>query len=157
MQLGQREGVAILAQVVADRDLAAEGIAPPLDVELVEVVRIGLDQNGYLQARKLDRIRHALFIAKVGQHHQNAVYLVGVGLEQGRALFGILPRLNSSQVGVLLSQHDRLDTHFVENRQDILPCLGHQLIGEKIAIADDDCQFCSFHCILLISEQVVRR
>jgi len=68
-----------------------------------------------------------------------------VGLEQGDALFGVVPRLNTPQFGILLRQHNRLNAHFGENSQNILSSFGHQLIGEEIAIANDDCQFVFCH------------
>ena len=47
---GERELDACLDQVVADGDLAAKCVAPARRAELLEIVRIGLDQDGHIQA-----------------------------------------------------------------------------------------------------------
>ena len=90
VQFGQGVGVSILAQIVANRDLAAEPIAAAFHRQLVQVVRISLDQNGHIQPGEFDGIRHALFIAKVGQDNEDPIDLFGILLEQLSTDFGVV-------------------------------------------------------------------
>ena len=70
VQAGQGEVIPVLAQIVADRNLAAESIATTLDIESAQIIGIRLHQNGDIQARKFDGISHAFFVTEVGQHDQ---------------------------------------------------------------------------------------
>ena len=105
--LGQREGEAVLAQVVADRDLAAEGVAAALDVERSQVIRVGLHQDRHIQPGELDRVGHALLVAEVGQADQDAVDLVAVLLEQLGAELGVRVGLHRAELGLVLAQRDQ--------------------------------------------------
>jgi hypothetical protein len=76
---GEREGVAVLPQVVADRDLAAEAVAAARRVEAAEVVRLGLDEDRHPQPALAQRLHHRLLVAEVGERDEHAVDAVGVG------------------------------------------------------------------------------
>jgi hypothetical protein len=69
-------------QVVAHRHLAAKRVAPPLDHKLLEIVRVRLHKDRHVKSRQLDRVRHTLLIAKVGQADQHAVDLARMPPEQ---------------------------------------------------------------------------
>ena len=125
----QRERKAVLAKVVAHRDLAAERIPAALDVELVQIVRVSLDQHRHVQSRKLQRIGHAL----------DPVF---AGLKHPGAAFGVVPRFNGAKLGLLFTNHDRLDLKLVESSQNILPRLGHQPVREEITITNNNRQRC---------------
>ena len=71
--LRERVGEAVLAQVAADRDLAAEGVAAALEVEMGDVVRIGLDEDGHVQTGQPHRVGDTLLVAEVGQHDDDAL------------------------------------------------------------------------------------
>jgi hypothetical protein len=79
--LGNTEGITKLIQVVADGYLTAEGITATGGRQFVYAVRKGVYQNRHVQARELDCVDDAKFIAEVGERDQNAVDLVPVGLE----------------------------------------------------------------------------
>ena len=149
VQVGEREGIAVLAQVVADRDFAAEGIAPPLDRELIQVVRVRLHQDRHVEPGELDRVGHALLVAEVGQADQDAVDAAGVVAEEFSAALGVVPRLHAAELGRILVQHHGLDVHLGKQRQDILPRLRHQLVGEKVAVANNHRQCRTGHTCLL--------
>jgi hypothetical protein len=52
------------------------------------------------------------------------------------ASFGV--RLNAAQLGVLRRHHDCLDSALAEELENVFACFCHELVGEEIAIADDD-------------------
>ena len=82
VEAGEREGNAILIEVVADRDLAAECIATAVEVNLVVVVVTGLHKHGHIQFGTEDGIDDTNLITKVRKTHQNAINLVAVCAEE---------------------------------------------------------------------------
>ena len=128
----------VLVEVVAHRDLAAERVPPPFQVELVQVVRERLHQNRDVQAGELDRLRDALFVAEVRQADQDAVDLAGVLVEQRAALFGVLPRLDRAERGIFRREGHDADTHLVQHGQQAAAAFGDQNIREKVSVANDD-------------------
>ncbi len=107
--LRQAERNAVLPQVVAHRDLAAERIAPPLHRELIEIVRVGLHQHRNVQPGELQGIRHALFVAEIRQADDHAGDPVAIGAEQVGAALGVRPGLHRTEFGGLLIQQDGID------------------------------------------------
>ena len=89
MLFGERERNAGLHQVVANRYFAAKRIAPPRNAELVQIVGIGLNQNGHVEACQFQCVGHSLFVAKIRQHHDDARNLVAMILEK----FGAFSRV----------------------------------------------------------------
>ncbi len=94
---GERIGDAGLAQVIADRNLAAESIPAPHHIEFVEVVRIALNENGDIQTRQFQRVGHPFFVPEVGQAHQHAGDRVPVLAEQLRAFPGIVVSFDTAE------------------------------------------------------------
>ena len=136
--LGQRELDARLHQIVADRNLAAKRVAPPGDAQLVQVVRIGLNQHGHVEPGQFERVGHALFVAEIRQHDEHAVDFVAMPLEQLGALAGIGVRLDAAELRFVGGNHDRPHAARSQQLDDVLAGFGDELIGKEIAIADDD-------------------
>jgi hypothetical protein len=95
VQAGQGEGDAVLAQVVADRHLAAEGVAA---VGLM-VIFAGSSLKAWIstgtsQPRPAQRVGDRALVAEVGQRHQHAVDLPRVLLEQVGALVRVGQRFH---------------------------------------------------------------
>ncbi len=69
---------AVLAQVVADGNLAAEGVAPAVEAELIEIVGARLHQNRNMRLGQPDGVGDSLFIAKIRQADQDAFDAIAV-------------------------------------------------------------------------------
>ena len=82
VEAGEGIGDAILIEVVADRDLAAEGIATAVEIDLVVVVVASLHKHGHIEFGTEEGVDDANFIAEVGEADQNAVDLIAVGAEE---------------------------------------------------------------------------
>ncbi len=59
-------------------------------------------------------------------------------IKQGRALFGILPGLDSAEFRRLLVEDHRFDSSLREYLQDIATSLSDQRIRKKISVADNN-------------------
>ena len=135
--IGDGEVVAVLVQVVAHRNLAAEGIAAAFDVELVKAVRVGLYEDRHIEARQLDRVRDTAFVTEVRQRDEDAVDAVGVLPEEFTALLGVIPRFDRAEFGRVFVENHRVNIEFCQHLKDIAPPLADQHIGEEVAVADD--------------------
>ena len=137
---GQREGDAGLLEVVADGDLAAEGVAAAGDAEGVKVVGVGLNEDRDVQTGEFDRVGDAFFVAEVGEDDQNAVDLVAVAAKRSAHFAGIGVGFDAAELGLLRREHDGLDTCGLEEGKDVLACFADEDIREEIAVADDDAE-----------------
>ena len=106
--------------------------------EPAQIIWIRLDQNWNLQSGKLDRVGNALFIAKVGQYHQDAVDLLSVLVKECSALLRILPGLDAAELRRLLVENDMLDPALRKHLNDILTTLSDQSVRKKIAVANNN-------------------
>ena len=89
VQCGVGERNAILIEVVAHRNLATEGIAAAVQVNLVVLIVAGLHQYRHMQFGTTDGIDDADFEAEVGQRHDDAVNLVSVLAEEGGTFLAV--------------------------------------------------------------------
>jgi hypothetical protein len=135
----------VLSKIVADRDLAAERVATPLNVELIQIVRTRLHEDRNVQGRKSQDVGDGFLVAEVWQTDKHAVDPVTVLAKQFGTRLRMLPRLHRAELGLVFAEHDRLDFERREQRHEIAPCLRNKLIGEKIAIAKDHCQSMRCH------------
>ena len=135
MQCGQRVGNSILLQVVADRHLAAERIAPEGDAHLARRVGRRLDQHRNAQIGEADRIGQAALFAEVRQRDNQPVYLGSVRLEQRRALLRVLVSLHRAVCGDIRMEHDGLDTGGFECGDDFEAAAGCKVRREESAVA----------------------
>src|SRR5205085_4292753 len=87
----KRELHSILAEVIADGNLAAVGISPARKPKLIEVIRTGLNEKRYVELRQADRIRNSLFITKVGQAYEDAFNFLAVGTKELSAFHSVGP------------------------------------------------------------------
>jgi hypothetical protein len=138
--LGERVLEAVLAQVAGGADLAAEGVAPAGQVERLDVVGVGLQQDGHLQARQPHAVGHALLVTEVGQDHDHALDVCAAAVEEGGTDLRLTPGLDATELGGGLVDDDGLEVHLFEEREDIRARLGHQRIGEELPVPDDDAQ-----------------
>ena len=76
VERGVCEGNAILIEVVADGNLAAEGVTATVKVHLVVLIVTSLHQHGDVQVGIADGIDDANLETEVGQRDDDAVYLV---------------------------------------------------------------------------------
>ena len=132
MQLGQRVGNAVLAQVVAGRHLAAEAVAPVLDRHLAGLIGRRLDQHRHAEIGEPQRVGDGALVAEVRQRDDHAVDAVAIGLEQRGALLGVVEGLDHAEPRVLGRQHDRVVALVGENFDDLLaPRFGQQGRGRN--------------------------
>src|ERR1017187_7558771 len=88
----------ILAQVIADRDLPAERIPPPLQSELVKVIGAGLHQDWTTQFTQSQSIGNALFVAKVRQADEHTVDSLFLLTQDVTTYHRILPGLDCTKL-----------------------------------------------------------
>ena len=141
MQPGEREGNVVLAEVVADRHLAAERIAPVPDGHVFRVVVEGVNEHRHAQAGPAEGVGHAAFVAEVRQRDEDAVNLAGVLLEQIGAFLRVFHGFDRAEFGCVLRQRDHADAEFFERGQDFLAPGVAEVGGKETAIADDDAEF----------------
>jgi hypothetical protein len=142
---GEGERNPVLTQVVADGNLAAERVAAPLDGELAQIIRAGLHQHRHVERRQPQHVRHALFVAKVGQADEHALDAIAVPAKQLGARLRVLPGFNRAELGFVLAEDDRLDIERLKQRDQIATGFRHELIGEEVAVADDHGQRVGCH------------
>jgi hypothetical protein len=134
----ERVGDAGLAEIVADGNLAAEGVAATDDVEAVEVVGVALHEDGDVEAGELQRVGHALLVAEVRQAHEDAGKAVAVLPEEVGALAGVAVRLDATEFGLGGIEHDGIDAEFGKECDEVGAGFGDEFVGEEIAVADND-------------------
>jgi len=137
VQRRQAEGDAVLTQVVAQRHLAAEAIAPPLQVHLGRIVRESVNEHRHAQVGEAQRVGDAALVAEVGQRDQHAVNLVAVRAEQLGAGVRFRQALHAAESGVLRAERDDLDALLREHLQHCLAPRFAQMAGEKSPVADN--------------------
>ncbi len=137
MQLGQAEGHAVLAQVVAERHLAAEAVAAVGDGHDVDLVGRGLDQHRHVEAGPAQRVDHGALFAEVGQRHHDAVDLLAMGVKEVGALARIFHALDAAEGRLFRRQCDDLEAGFFQHLDHIRAALLTQMAGEEAPVADD--------------------
>ena len=137
---GERIADAVLAEVVADRHLAAEAVAAMLDRHAPALVREGVDEHRHVEVRPAQRVGHRPLVAEVRQRHEDAVDLVAAGPEQvgagaavGEAFDGPVRR------GVGL-ERDRLEAFPAHGGEHVGASGGAEMRRKEAAVADDDAQ-----------------
>ena len=137
---GERKANAGLHEIVADRNLAAEGIPAAGHAELAEVVGRALHEHRHVESRELERVGHPLLVAEVGEHHQHAVDRVPMAAKKVGADAGLRMGLDAAELRLLGRDHHRRHAPGLEQGKHLAACLADQLIGKEIAVADDDAE-----------------
>ncbi len=150
VELGQAEGHAVLAQVVAERHLAAEAVAAVGDGHDVDLVRRGLDQNRHVEAGPSQRVDHGALFAEVGQRDHDAVDLLAVGVEEIGALARVFHALDAAEGRLFGRQGDDLEPGRFQHLDHVRAALLTQMAGEEASIADDQSQCYRFHVLFLL-------
>ena len=140
VRVRQAERDAVLAQVVADGDLAAERVAPPRHVQLIEIVRIRLHEHRHVEPGELEGVGHALLVAEVRQTDEHAFDAIAVPAEQIGARLGVLPGLDGAELRRLLVEQHAFDVERRAEREQVAASLADELVGKEVPIADDDCK-----------------
>ena len=140
VRVREAERDAVLPQVVADGDLPAERVAPPCHVQLIEIVRVRLDEHGHLKLGQLQGISHAFFVAEIRKTDQDAFDAVPVLAEQVRARLRVLPGLDRAELRRPFVEHDAVDVERGAQGQEITARFADELVRKEIPIADDDWQ-----------------
>ena len=104
-RVGERD--AILVEVAGNGQLAAERVAAPLQVGLVERVVAGLQQYRHLEIGHGDGFYDGDFVAEIGQRHHDAVDRVAVLAEEAGVFVGVLPRLDRA-IGRRVERQDAI-------------------------------------------------
>src|ERR1700758_2470119 len=138
MQTCQGIRDAVLAEVVAGRHFPAEAIAAVQDGHLRRVIRCGLNQYRDAETRKAQRVRNRALVAEVGQGDDDAVDLVAMFSEQGRAALSLFMRFDCSVLAVFGTENDGIDAGLRQRLNHLLASGLRQLVGKKAAISDDD-------------------
>ena len=129
MQGGIREGDAILIEVVADGNLAAEGIAAAVEVHLVVLIVAGLYQHRYVQFGTTDGIDDAHLVAEIRQRNDDSIDFIAVLTEEFStfdAVFYGLDATGTSRCG-FFRQDNVFITLFVEYFQELFLHISCQL------------------------------
>ena len=135
---GQAVFDAVLVQVVAGRHLAAERVAPPVQVHLGHVVVEGVDQHRHVQRGPAQRVGDGPLVAEVGQRHQHAVDAVTVLLEEVGAALRVVEALDAA-IGRLLGRKGyHVEAFLRQHLQHGLASALTEMAGEKAAVADDE-------------------
>ena len=151
VQRGERVGDSVLLEVVADRHLAAEGVAAEGDAHLAGRVGRGLDEDGHAQVGEAEGVGEAALFAEVGQGDDDAVDLVGVLLEEGGALLGVFVGFDRAVGGDVRGEHDGLDAGGFERGDHFQAAAGGEVAGKESAIAYDDSHgHLTTHFVLLL-------
>jgi hypothetical protein len=145
----EAERQAVLTQIVADRHFATKGVAPFVDGHVIQVVGVGLHQDGHIQCRELDCLGYAVLVAKIGQGHQDALDLATMGAEQGGAALRVGPGLHGAQGRGVFFEDDRRNAGGAQHGQHLAPRLTDEMVGEKVAVADNDAEHCLPHELCL--------
>ena len=112
--LRQRERNARLNEIVADGYFAAKSVAAARDEELIEIVRIGLDEHRLVELRKFERIGDSFLITEVGEYDEHAVDLIGKGAEKIGAFAGIGVSLDAPKFGIMFIELNGSDAKLPE-------------------------------------------
>jgi len=89
VRLGECERYSGLPEIVADADLAAEGVATGGYCHFGRRVGLGVEEDGDIEAGELYGVCDAFFIAEVWQGDDYAVDFVAVLREEFGALFRV--------------------------------------------------------------------
>jgi hypothetical protein len=92
----QRIRDAVLAEVVADRHLAAEAVAALVDGHARTVVGKCVHEHWHVETGPSQRVGHGPFVAEVRQRHEDAIDLVAMQSEQISAGARVGQRLDRS-------------------------------------------------------------
>ena len=76
MLSGQRKSDSVLPQVVADRNLSAEAVAPPAHQHFIRLVGIGVDQDRHVEVCHANAVGHAALVAEIRQAYHDAFNFV---------------------------------------------------------------------------------
>jgi hypothetical protein len=136
----ERERDPGLAQIVAEGDLAAERVAAPRRIQALEIVGVRLDQDRQIQSGQADGLADALLAAEVRQDDQQPQQALPVLAEERGAALGVGVRLDATHLGLLEAEHDGLDPHLLEQGRHVRTRLRHELVGEEVAVAEDNAQ-----------------
>jgi hypothetical protein len=82
VQPRQGERDAVLPEIVADRHLAAEAVAPVRDGHDFGIVVESMDEHGHAQPGPSKGVGHAAFVAEIGEADEDAVDAFGILAEQ---------------------------------------------------------------------------
>ena len=108
-------------------------------MEIVQVVGVGVHQDGNLKPAKPQRISHPSLIAEVGQRNEYSVDAARVGMEQVSAPFCIMVGLDAPQLRLFRIENDGLDVHALEQGEKSFAGLADQNVREKVTITNDYC------------------
>ena len=134
----ERVGDAGLAEIVADGNFAAEGVAATDDVEAIEVVGITLDEDWNVEAGEFQRVGHAFLVAEVRQAHEHTGDAVAVFPKEFGALARVAVRLDATEFGLGGIEHHGIDAEFGEQFDEVGAGFSDELVGKEIAVADND-------------------
>ena len=96
MQLRIGEGNTILIEVVANRNLATEGVTTAVEIHLVVLVVASLHQYGHVELGASNGVDDTHLEAEVRQRHDDTVDLITILAEELGALATILHRLHGT-------------------------------------------------------------
>ena len=131
---------AVLVEVVAHRELAAERVAPAAQVDLVEFVVRRLHEHRHIELRPLDRFDDGDLVAEVGQEDDEAVDIVAVLVEQLHVLAHVFLGLDGAVVRRVDRQDVIADAELVELGDDVAPRVERQRAVEELAAGDDQAE-----------------
>jgi len=135
---GEAKQDPVLAEVVADRHLAAERIPTVGERHALGVVGEGVDEHGHVEAREADRVGNGLLIAEVGEGDENSVDAIRMFFEDLGAGPSVLEALDGTELPCLGGQGYDIESRFREyGEHRLAPCLA-EMRGEETAVADDE-------------------
>ncbi len=119
VQRRERVLQAVLPQVVADRHLAAEAVAPVRDRHPLAGVGEGVHEHRHVEAGPAQRVGHGSLVAEVRQRHEHAIDAIGMRAKQVGAGARVGQTLDGAERARLDRQRHGVDAFGLERGQHV--------------------------------------
>jgi len=124
-----------LDEVVANRNFPTISISSARGTELLQVVRISLDEDRHVQTRQFQSVGYTFLVAEIGEDDEDAVDFIGVGFEQIGTLARIGMSFDPAKFALLVGQLDRSQASPLTKFGDIGARFCNELVREEVAVA----------------------
>ena len=131
------EADSVLIEVVGDRYLTAEGIAPVMDVDLVDLVVTRLQQNRNVQRGTGNAFGDRHLVSEIRQQDHKAIDVIPLRAKEVAISRCILARLNRAILGRLGRQGFKRDPELFELDNGLLASRKRRSAVEEEPAADD--------------------
>ena len=138
MLRGERKFEPGLNQIIGDGNFSAKGVAPAGGRQLLQIIRITLNQHRHVQPGHFQCVGYAFFIAEIWQADQHAVNLVGMLSKQVRAFAGVGVSFDTAELRIGFRKLNGFNAQFRKKLGNILARFRDELVRKEIAVAVND-------------------